>query len=121
RDALGRRIDVDDRVLFPGARALLVGPAAPELGHRPAIEDDGNRSADIAALAEALAECLAHRLKAGFARPLDINAYRGHRSPPRAAACGVAPEYKENRTIAGGSRRSEHVTTTGDLHPGPPR
>ena len=53
---LGRRPDVDDRVALPRRRLRLVDVAAPQVDDELAVEDDGDRRADIEALVEVLRE-----------------------------------------------------------------
>ena len=73
RHALGRGIDVDDRVLLPGAGPRLVSEASPQLHHGLAVEVDRNPSSQLAMLLEVAHKRLAHSRKTLVALTLHLD------------------------------------------------
>jgi hypothetical protein len=82
RDALGRRVDVRERVALPGLRALRVHEARPEIHHRLAFEREAERGADLVAAFELLGERVAHARELRMAAALDL----GHHSSSSGSA-----------------------------------
>ena len=64
RHGLGGGPDVGERVAFPRPRLVLVGPAAPDVDHRLAVEEDGNGGAEVGSAVELIGECPADSVEA---------------------------------------------------------
>src|SRR6185295_17820022 len=73
------RIDVDDRVLFPGTRLGRIGEAAPQIDHRLALDRRAERRADIAPARQVALELRAHRFE--FVVRETLNFALGHVRP----------------------------------------
>ena len=113
RHALGRRVDVHERVALPGPRARLIGVAAPQVDDGAAVDDDGDGGADLVPLAKVLLEDAAHALEGRVARSVDRGNCQGLASSS-ALACstpidaGLRPLIRRRLVI----RRRHH----GDRH-----
>ena len=73
RDALRGREGIDDGVAFPRAISGSVGRAAPKVDDHPAVEHDGKRGADLAALGEVISKSVPDARKAGVAGAVDLD------------------------------------------------
>ena len=67
---LGRRIDIDDRVGFPGPGFFLVGPAAPDIDDRFAVNRGAKGGSDIGTTFDACSHNVAHMRKPVLAGPV---------------------------------------------------
>ena len=92
-ERLPDRIEVDQRVVPPGSGSGGggIGPAADQVDHRHAVEDDAQRRADFAPLGEVPGELFPHRAKPGVAGAgdRDVHAATLYRSAPAVQAGAV--------------------------------
>ncbi len=76
-DRLPDRVEVDDRVAFPGSRPRRIGVAAPQVDDRTAVDVDGQRRAHL----ETGGEDLGERVADSFERRLAVSVYDQARVP----------------------------------------
>src|SRR5271156_62205 len=74
--ALGRRIDIDEGVPGPWPGALFVPMTAPEIDYPTAVDHDGDRSANLAAVVEILRKRVSNPGEPGIALSFDPCTHR---------------------------------------------
>ena len=88
RDALGRGVDVHERVALERLRARRVAMACPQVDDHLALDRQGDAGAELVPVREFLRERVLHARELGMAFALDLD--RGHGgSFVFSAACGV--------------------------------
>src|SRR5262249_14848708 len=81
RQALGGGVDVHQRVAIPWASFRLVEITAPQINHRPSVDDHRDRGAKLAPFFEIFGKRLAHVLKTFVDFAFDFE-FCGHLTPP---------------------------------------
>jgi hypothetical protein len=126
RQALGRRVGVDEGVALPFAGAGGVGEAAPEIDDELALERERDRRADLLLRFEALREDVADGLEAGIAVAVDGDhrcgspsfGVPGGRSLSRGRmAWRRGPRPGCRAGPSGGARRAAPAAAVSDFHP----
>jgi hypothetical protein len=101
-EALGRRVDIHERVALEGPRALGIAMTGPEIDDELALECRRDSGAELVPGCELALERVAHPRERGMTRAVDLDRRCHYRNP---SARSAASESKSSKRISRGACR----------------